>query len=115
MGQLAQTQLSRAAGMDAQRDLSAKGMADPAAWYWWWDRMTAVPVCDDGRIEEPFLHFAVGTYRETLWKWFEAQHSGFIVGEVTQGIRRTSAPVKEVWRKRKWTGRGGPSKWALEC
>ena len=38
-------------------------------------------------IERPFLHFPVGTPRETIWHWFEEQNASFVVGNVMQGIR----------------------------
>lgn len=52
-----------------------------------WDRFADVPVSEDGAIEAPFLHFAVGAERETIWRWFESQNTRFIVGDVMNGIR----------------------------
>tara|TARA_R110001583_G_C5667627_1_gene410386 strand:- start:1396 stop:1638 length:243 start_codon:yes stop_codon:yes gene_type:complete len=65
--------------------------------YWWWDKLGNIPVSEGNdeveadTIEEAFLQFPVGTHREEIWHWFEAQHPEFVVGEVMQGIRRTSA------------------------
>lgn len=39
-----------------------------------WGQLGNVPVDVDGYLEAPFLHFAVGTDREDVWHWFEAQH-----------------------------------------
>lgn len=33
-------------------------------------------------IEEQFLHFPVGTNREDIWHWFEAQNSEFSVAKM---------------------------------
>lgn len=40
----------------------------------------------DGDIEVQYLHFDVGTPREDIWHWFEAQNTRFIVGEVLMGV-----------------------------
>lgn len=42
---------------------------------------------DVDSIEEPFLHFGIGTHREDIWHWFEAQHPEFLVGKVMSGNR----------------------------
>ncbi|MCC5611205.1 hypothetical protein LC612_31730 [Nostoc sp. CHAB 5834] len=63
-------------------------------YYALWDQLSDFPVAeghpefDDGAIEKDFLHFQSGTPREDIWRWFEAQHPSFVVGEVQQGIRR---------------------------
>lgn len=73
---------------------SAYPLLTLADYYFWWDRLAEVPTADspteyeDGAIEEPFLHFPAGTHREDIWRWFEAQHPDFVVGDVQQGIRR---------------------------
>lgn len=60
-----------------------------------WDILGNIPVFHDGigdyaqgTIEEPFLHFPLGTHPEEIWHWFEAQNAEFVVGEVLQGIRQ---------------------------
>lgn len=69
-----------------------------ADYYEFWDKLGDIPVSpgDDEveaeTIEEAFLHFPVGTHREEIWRWFEAMHPDFVVGEVQQGVRR---PVPE--------------------
>lgn len=55
-----------------------------------WDRLTDVPVTDDGLLDESFEQFARGTDRNEVWHWFEAQNPDFIVGEVLQGKRHNS-------------------------
>ena len=56
--------------------------------YALWDQFGSVPVsaCNLAAkaqsIEQPFLHFQAGTHRAVIWRWFEAQHPDFIVGEV---------------------------------
>ena len=67
--------------------------------YALWEQLRDIPVVDSQSkgdeeaetIEEPFLHFPVGTHREEIWHWFEAQNPDFIVGDVMQGIRRQPA------------------------
>lgn len=29
------------------------------------------PITDDEELEEPFLHFLIGTHRYEVWRWFE--------------------------------------------
>lgn len=60
-----------------------------------WKLLGRVPVFEessdefeDNSIEEPYLHFAIGTPREDIWHWFEAQNPNFIVGEVMMGVWR---------------------------
>lgn len=36
-----------------------------------WELLGNVPVNEDDEIEEPFLHFGIGTDREEIWSWFE--------------------------------------------
>lgn len=38
-----------------------------------WKKLGDVPVNDDGELEEEFLHFPIGTDRETVWSWFESE------------------------------------------
>ncbi|WP_415912381.1 hypothetical protein [Neptuniibacter sp. QD37_11] len=38
-----------------------------------WAQLGDIPVTPDEDIEEPFLHFEVGTGREEIWDWFENQ------------------------------------------
>lgn len=61
--------------------------------YALWDKLGDVPT-DENKdsvqvLDEPFLHFGVGTPCEDVWHWFEAQHPAFIAGEVMQGIRKS--------------------------
>lgn len=68
-----------------------------AALHALWAKFGDTPTGDSGDkadcLEEPFQHFPIGTHREDVWHWFEAQHPDFIVGDVMQGIRRTDAQV----------------------
>lgn len=61
--------------------------------YALWDKLGDVPTNHDTNsvqvLDEPFLHFGVGTPCEDVWHWFEAQNPEFIVGDVMQGIRKT--------------------------
>jgi hypothetical protein len=64
------------------------------ALYALWDALADIPVFDDdsgefevGAIEEPFLHFPVGTHAHDIWHWFESVNPRFIVGEVMEGRR----------------------------
>lgn len=56
--------------------------------YTLWDALSNVATDEGGNIEAPFLHFACGTFRETIWRWFERKNTDFVVGDVCQGIRR---------------------------
>ncbi len=61
--------------------------------YALWEQLGDIPTTHDGPdvdcIEEAFLHFDVGTHREDIWHWFEAQHDRFLVGEVMNGVRHS--------------------------
>ena len=65
-----------------------------ADYYGCWDRFGLIPISEGNdeveadTIMAPFLHFPVGTPREEIWHWFEAQNPDFVVGEVLQGIRK---------------------------
>ena len=37
-----------------------------------WSKLGDIPVLENGEIEEEFLHFEIGTDRETIWDWFES-------------------------------------------
>lgn len=54
-----------------------------------WIRLGDIPTTPDGEdvdcIEEPFLHFPVGTHREDIWHWFEEQNHRFMVGPLMSG------------------------------
>lgn len=73
--------------------LTPKNNYTLAALHALWETLGDIPTGDGGEnaecLEEPFQTFPVGTHRETVWHWFEAQHPDFIVGDVMQGIRRT--------------------------
>ena len=36
-----------------------------------WNRLGDIPTNEDNEIEEPFLHFGVGTETTDIWIWFE--------------------------------------------
>jgi len=40
-----------------------------------WHDGDDVPIDDEERIEESWIHFEVGTYRDEIWNWFDEQHS----------------------------------------
>jgi len=53
---------------------------------WLWNKLGDAPTFtestdeyDVDSIEVPFLHFSVGTHREDVWRWFEAQNPDFLV------------------------------------
>jgi hypothetical protein len=54
-----------------------------------WEKLSNIPTVYEGddvdTIEEPFLHFPIGTHRETIWGWFEDQNPRFIVGQIMSG------------------------------
>lgn len=47
-----------------------------------WEKLGDVPVNDDGKIEESFLDFEVGTDREDIWHWFEEQNPDISVAKL---------------------------------
>ena len=40
-----------------------------------WEYFDDIPVDDDGLLENPFLIWGVGTFREDIWHWFDENHS----------------------------------------
>jgi hypothetical protein len=36
-----------------------------------WKTLGDIPINDNEDIEEPFLHFPIGTNRLDIWHWFE--------------------------------------------
>lgn len=44
-----------------------------------WERLSAVPVDEDRRLETHFLHFPAGTALEGVWAWFERERGDFQV------------------------------------
>lgn len=63
--------------------------------YALWDQLGDIPTNDADEIEEGFLHFDLGTHRESIWHWFEAQNPRFLVGEVINGQRQHLAKAQE--------------------
>lgn len=41
-----------------------------------WERLSDVPVDDDGCLMDCFMIYEVGTDREEIWHWFDEHHSG---------------------------------------
>lgn len=60
--------------------------------YSLWDRLGNIPFLEDHdselSLDEPFLHFPVGTSCVDVWHWFEDQNTNFSVGELMNGVRR---------------------------
>ena len=46
---------------------------EPKEWEVLWDKLGEIPVDEDERIEESFLHFEAGTDVEDIWHWFEGE------------------------------------------
>jgi len=56
-----------------------------------WATFGDTPTIIEGDVElidEPFLHFPVGTDREHVWRWFEAQNKEFSVGALQNSERK---------------------------
>jgi len=51
----------------------------------YWEALGNLPVDDDGKIEQSFLHFPAGTDREDIWHWFEDRHPEFCVHKAMYG------------------------------
>lgn len=51
-----------------------RDLGDPDSIDELWDQLGDTPVDDEGRIQEVFRHFPVGTDREDIWHWFEAEY-----------------------------------------
>jgi len=70
---------------------------DLSTLYSFWEMLGDIPTTNDDSndetgpdcIEEPFLHFPIGTHREEIWHWFESVNQRFVVGEVMEGKRLT--------------------------
>lgn len=58
------------------------------ALYALWDKLSDVPVDEQGLLEADFLYFEAGKPREDVWRWFEARNPDFVVGDVMQGKRK---------------------------
>lgn len=41
-----------------------------------WDMLEDVCINDNEEIEEDFLGFEAGTYRDEVWQWFDEHYSG---------------------------------------
>ena len=54
-----------------------------------WIDLGNIPTAFEGddvdKIEEEFLHFPIGTHRETIWHWFESMNPAFSAGEKMSG------------------------------
>lgn len=90
----------------AQCDLAFESLEELKAWagsvqdlsgdlktlYSLWDILSDVMVDEDEEgtlvLEEPFLHFDLGTTLSSIWHWFEGQNESFVVGDVMNGVRR---------------------------
>lgn len=56
-------------------------------WEKFWEELGDVPVDEDGRLEEPFYGFPVGTDREEVWHWIEGTF-GISVGRLMNGVEQ---------------------------
>lgn len=73
-----------------QQPIKRNKMTNLRLLYVLWHELSNIPTKYDGDdvdcIEESFVHFPIGTHRETIWHWFESQNEFFIVGEVMNNI-----------------------------
>ena len=53
------------------RRAASKGAYRDKDWRALWSQLGDIPIDEDEQIEEPFLHFPIGTEREDIWHWFE--------------------------------------------
>ena len=56
-----------------------------------WDKLSDIPIDENECIEEQFIHFEIGTFREEIWHWFEDE-----LGAQIQDLYMT----KEIWQLR---------------
>jgi len=55
--------------------------------YEMWYALGDIPVDDDDNIDQQFLHFPIGTFREEIWQWFERVFD-ISVAEDLMGLKR---------------------------
>jgi hypothetical protein len=46
-----------------------------------WGELGNITVDSYECIEQQFLHFPIGTFREDIWHWMEEQNEEFVVGK----------------------------------
>jgi len=83
---------------------------------WLWNKLGDAPTFtestdeyDVDSIEVPFLHFSVGTHREDVWRWFEAQNPDFLVTDAMYRKHRLAFSAGEAQ-----TGGDGAGFWSNE-
>ena len=59
---------------------------EPKEWEILWDKLGEIPVDEDERIKENFLHFEAGTDVEDIWHWFEEKY-GITLGKEIYKMR----------------------------
>lgn len=66
-----------------------------------WEQLADVPVDPDTeKLEEPYLHFPVGTDKEDIWHWFDNRHSkGVAYLLYRDGVDRTDEMSKLLYLK----------------
>lgn len=66
-----------------------------------WEQLTDVPVDPETeKLEEPYLHFPVGTDKEDVWHWFDNRHSkGIAYLLYKDGVDRTDEMSKLLYLK----------------
>ncbi|MCU6502286.1 hypothetical protein LPN04_31275 [Rugamonas sp. A1-17] len=47
-----------------------------------WSVLSDVPIDEDGKTEDLFLHFDVGVPRGEIWHWFQDQNPAFNVAKM---------------------------------
>lgn len=67
----------------------------------WWNLLTDIPMDPDTEcIEEEFLHFAPGTNREDIWRWFDERHSKGVAYLLNgDGVDRTEDVASLTYQK----------------
>lgn len=54
-------------------------LVSPESLETFWSELGDIPVDDDGIIQESFLWWPKGTYREDIWRWFDEKYPGGVV------------------------------------
>ena len=47
-----------------------------------WKQLGDIPITNQDLIDEPFLHFPIGTEKEEIWHWFEEEFNLSIVEDL---------------------------------
>lgn len=53
-----------------------------------WDEFADIPLDEDECLEEDWMHWEKGTFREDIWHWFDEYHSNGVYWLLYERDRR---------------------------